>query len=167
MNLNVTRLILACRDTKKGETAKEEILAASESATNQAVQIDIWELDLSQYSSVKNFGERFQKDPPRLDGFIANAGVEIKDFQTAEGLEMSLTVNVISTFMTGLFALPVLRETTKTHNVTTNLVFVGSLIHAFGPDQQLDAVPKDKGYLRIPKQSHNSRHGKTATLSQN
>lgn len=63
--------------------------------------IEVWEVDLSKYSSAIAFGERVRTQLPRLDAFIANAGVETQELVLAESLEMTLTVTVVSTFMLG------------------------------------------------------------------
>jgi retinol dehydrogenase-12 len=76
---------------------------------------------------------------PRLDAFIANAGMELQEYRVAEELEIHLTVNVVSTFLSAIAVLPKLRETAKAHNVDTTLTFCGSMYHIFGPDAEFDA----------------------------
>ena len=78
----------------------------------------------------------------RLDGFIANAGLEAKEFEIAEGLEKSLTVNIVSTYLNCLGALPVLHKTSKELTMQTNLSIIGSMNRTYAPDAQLD-VPED------------------------
>jgi retinol dehydrogenase-12 len=101
--------------------------------------IDVWELDLANYQSVLAFGDRVRTQLPRLDAFIANAGLELHEFQTAEGLEMHLTVNVVSTLLSGIVVLPKLKQTSKEHGLQTTLTFCGSSYHIFGPDAEFDA----------------------------
>lgn len=83
------------------------------------------------------FGERL-KTLQNLHGFIANAGLETVTFERTERYENSLTVNVISTIMLSVLALPKLKETAKKSGVHTNLVIVGSMQHVFAPSGQLD-----------------------------
>jgi retinol dehydrogenase-12 len=74
----------------------------------------------------------------RLDAFIANAGMELQEYREAEGLEIHLTVNVVSMFLSAIAILPKLRETAKSHKVQPTLTFCGSMYHIFGPDTEFD-----------------------------
>ncbi|TKA45684.1 hypothetical protein B0A55_12999 [Friedmanniomyces simplex] len=69
--------------------------------------------------------------------FVCNAVVELKNFELAEGLERTLTINVVSTYLLAIAVLPKLQETADTHSVDTRLTLVGSIIHVFAPDKQL------------------------------
>ncbi|QDS68710.1 hypothetical protein FKW77_003841 [Venturia effusa] len=144
---NVSKLILACRDVKKGEAAKIDILNSIE--TNTA--IEVWEVDLSKYESVVAFGRRVRTELPRLDAFVANAGLERDTLELAEGLELSLTVNVVSTLMSAIAVLPKLKETALEHFTTTTLEFVGSMVHIFGSDKSLE-VPEGQSILEALSQ---------------
>jgi retinol dehydrogenase-12 len=133
---NLSTLILACRSVEKGEKAKKSILSETKCDTN----IEVWQIDLSDYQSVIAFGQRIQDSLPRLDGVSASAGVEMKSFEPCQGLETSLTVNVVSTFMLGFIVLPKLRETASKYHVDTAISFVGSMIHVFAPESQLTSA---------------------------
>ena len=137
ISMNLSRLILACRNIEKGQTAKSTILKSA--PTNSDPTIDVCEIDLSSYASVLAFSKQI-KQLPRLDGFIANAGVEKVSFDLCEGLEQTLTVNVVSTMLSCIAVLPKLEQTAIKHKTNTNLSVVGSLIHVFGPDSQLDVA---------------------------
>lgn len=113
--------------------------------------IEVWEVDLSKYESVVAFGQRVRTQLPRLDAFVANAGVESSTMDFAEGLEMTLTVNVVSTFMSAIAILPKLKETAVKHSSTTTLEFVGSMIHIFAPEKSLD-VPESQNILDVLSQ---------------
>jgi NAD(P)-dependent dehydrogenase (short-subunit alcohol dehydrogenase family) len=130
-------IILACRNTKKGQAAKDTIFR--DTACKAYTNIEVWELDLANYQSVLAFGERVRTQLPRLDAFIANAGMEVQEFQLAENLEIHLTVNVISTFLSAIAILPKLQKTAQDHNVKTSLTFCGSMYHIFGSDEEFDA----------------------------
>ena len=135
--LNLSTLILACRNTKKGEAAKDLIL----SSTSRKPDVQVWPVDLDSYASVLAFCKRASTTLPRLDALIANAGAEFANFATSEALEQSLTINVLSTYLMAFALLPKLKSTSTTHDVDTTLSIVGSMIHVFGPDQQLSSVP--------------------------
>jgi retinol dehydrogenase-12 len=138
--LNASRIILACRSKIKGETAKNAVI--KETACSKRTSIEVWELDLANFASVLAFGERVRTKLDRLDAFIANAAVEVQEFQYAEGLELQLTVNVVSCFLSAISVLPKLRETSELHDTDTTLTFCGSMYHIMGPDAELD-IPED------------------------
>ncbi|KAJ7808982.1 hypothetical protein B0H14DRAFT_2608379 [Mycena olivaceomarginata] len=97
--LKASRIVLAVRDLNKGAKAKEEIIAQ----TNFAGIIDVRELDMSKFNSVKGFVERTNRELKRLDGAIINAGIPnpLRRETTEDGWEKLLQVNAIAT---GLFA---------------------------------------------------------------
>lgn len=132
-----SHIILACRSTSKGEKAKEIIL--HDTKCESQTTISVWPLDLANYASVLYFGERVRTQLPRLDAFIANAGMEIQEYRKAEDLEIHLTVNVVSTFLCVLAVLPKLRETAAREGDATTVTICGSMYHIFGPDAEFNA----------------------------
>ncbi|KZP04779.1 NAD(P)-binding protein [Athelia psychrophila] len=69
--------------------------------------VQVWQLDLSSYKSVQQFGARVNKELPRLDVLLVeNAGIATPNFRLAEGCERTITVNVISTFLLFFLCLP-------------------------------------------------------------
>ncbi|KAF8850192.1 NAD(P)-binding protein [Acephala macrosclerotiorum] len=138
--LNAGKIILGCRNVEKGEAAKKFILKHFSRSS-----IKVWQVDLRDFKSVLAFGNRL-KTLPRLDGFVANAGLETVTFELTEGYENMLTVNVISTTLLAVLALPKLKETAKSNGSHTNLVIVGSMQHVFAPSDQLK-VPEGRNIL--------------------
>ncbi|KAM0231798.1 hypothetical protein ACHAP5_010954 [Fusarium lateritium] len=136
IKLNISTVIIACRDTKKGEHAKADI--TKELDCEGKVNIQVWEMNLLSNKSIVAFGQRVRSELPRLDGFIANAGVELSHFSMAEELETTLKVNVIGTFLSAIEVLPKLKETSTRHQTQTNVTFVGSMYHIMPPPEQLD-----------------------------
>jgi len=124
VRLDAKKVILAVRTISKGETAKTSI-EESEKRTNV---VEVWELDLSSYSSVKAFASRVQR-LERLDVLIENAGMYTFDFEMAEDNEKTITVNVVSTFLLALLLLPKLRETAVAIKKPSVLNFTGSFVH--------------------------------------
>ena len=141
IHLGLSKLILACRDPKKGEAAKAEILAG---VPNANTEIEVWDVDLDHYASVLEFTDRVRRSLSRLDGFIANAGLELERFEKSEDCERTLTVNVISTMLMAYAIIPKLQETSHRFKVQTNLSLVGSLIHMMAPFEQIQAAQQDK-----------------------
>jgi len=138
--MNVSRLVFACRNLEKGEAAKATVM--SEAGDPNSLQIDIWQVDLDHFTSVRAFCTRVNRELDRIDGFIANAGVELMEYEQSEGVERTLTVNIVSTFYMVTSIWRKLQETTERYKVDTRLSVVGSLIHCMAPESQLD-VPED------------------------
>ncbi len=93
------RVVLACRNTAKGEAARREIEAAAPGA-----QLELEELDLSSLDSVRAFAERFRGGHDGLDLLINNAGVMATPRRrTADGFELQFGTNHLGHFaLTGL-----------------------------------------------------------------
>ena len=137
VRLNVDHLILGCRDIAKGEKAKLTILACAPSGSSTSSNIEVWAVDMADYSSVLAFGHRASSVLTRLDAVILNAGVELTEFEFAEGIERTLTINVVATFLLAQLLLSKLGETGREWGVDTHLTFVGSMIHIFAKTKQL------------------------------
>ncbi|OAP61012.1 hypothetical protein AYL99_06016 [Fonsecaea erecta] len=125
--LGASKLILAVRNTKAGEAAKQDIEQTTKCSPDV---IEVWELDLASYASVKAFASRASK-LPRLDVLLENAGIASQKYSGAEGHERTITVNVISTFLLALLLLPKLKSTAKEFKVNPRLVIVSSEVHAW------------------------------------
>ena len=127
--LHITRLgaekvILAVRNLEKGGKAKTSI---EESIARKGV-VEVWQLDLTSYESVKAFAKKAQ-GLKRLDVLLENAGLMNEKWIMAEQDELSVTTNVVSTFLLGLLLLPKLQETATRFNVRPRLVVVASDLH--------------------------------------
>lgn len=127
LRLGASRVILGVRNVSAGEAAKKEV----EASTGRSGVCEVWEVDLASYKSVLAFGDRISQIP-RLDAAILNAAVATQVYQKAEGLERSITVNVVSTLLLSLFVLPLLQETgKKVPGSQPRLSFVVSEVHAW------------------------------------
>lgn len=126
VRLDAAKVILACRDTEKGERAKVDI----ERSTARSDVVEVWPLDLCSFESVKQFCRRADR-LPRLDVVVENAAVAFVGPRgaLAEGFETTITVNVLSTFLMALLLLPTLRRTATNFNFQPNLVVVSSDAH--------------------------------------
>ncbi|KAI8825937.1 uncharacterized protein EV422DRAFT_514721 [Fimicolochytrium jonesii] len=121
--LGAAKVILAVRTIAKGNAAKEDIERSSGKKN-----VEVWELDLMSYASVKAFARRVEK-LPRLDAIIENAGISTFDFKIAEQDESTITTNVVSTFLLALLVLPKLRESAEKFGILPHLVIVSSEVH--------------------------------------
>jgi len=134
--LNVGRLVLACRDINKGERARQQILSSCQSRSKESAVVEVWQLDMASFDSILDFGDRL-KELPRLDAFLANAGIDIVEYKAVDGWESVLLVNVIATFLVGLLALPTLVRTQEKFGKDTRLVFTTSIGHIFSKHDYL------------------------------
>lgn len=123
--LDAAKIILAVRNVEKGETAKRSI----EESTHRKGVVEVWPLDLTSYESVKEFAARASRDLERVDVLLENAGMMTTRFEMAEEDELTVTTNVVSTFLLALLLLPQLQETTARFNVLPRLVVVSSDLH--------------------------------------
>ncbi|KAL8781040.1 MAG: hypothetical protein Q9213_006185 [Squamulea squamosa] len=123
--LGAQKVILAVRNTAKGEAAKRSI---ETSLPSSKTIIEVWALDLTSYESVKQFSER-AKGLERLDVLLENAGLMVPDFRVAEEDELTVTTNVTSTFLLGFLLLEKMRETGVRFNVVPRMVVVASDLH--------------------------------------
>lgn len=120
------KIILAVRTECKGQEAKKEILAS----TNQPESsIEVWPLDMSSYDSVKAFAARASSALPRIDGVLANAGIMTTNFQLSEGLEQTINVNVVSTFLLYALLAPKMRDSAKQTGNACRFVIPNSALH--------------------------------------
>jgi NAD(P)-dependent dehydrogenase (short-subunit alcohol dehydrogenase family) len=116
------RVIIAVRNIKAGEAAKATI----EAATNIRNVLDVWELDLASYISVKSFAKMAVDKLERIDALIENAGVAVDVYSQAEGHEMSTTINVLSTMLLAVLLLPKMMEDAQSFNIVPHVTIVTS-----------------------------------------
>ncbi|RMZ82606.1 hypothetical protein DV738_g1677, partial [Chaetothyriales sp. CBS 135597] len=110
--LKASKLILAVRNIAAGEEAKDDIIR---SLTTRG----------------DSFAQRATQTLSRIDAVVENAGVAKTRFDTAEGHELSITVNVISTFLLALLLLPKLKVTASEFDVEPRLSIVSSNVHSW------------------------------------
>ncbi|KAH8650028.1 putative short-chain dehydrogenase/reductase family protein [Xylariales sp. PMI_506] len=125
--LQAERVILAVRSLERGNAAAETIRQSQPSSSTTI--LEVWELDMCSYASVRAFAQRADTTLERLDVVIENAGINSHKFELAEDNEKVLTVNFISTMLLGLLLLPKLRETSVKFNKEVVLTFVGTHLH--------------------------------------
>ncbi|KAH6620970.1 putative short-chain dehydrogenase [Chaetomium sp. MPI-SDFR-AT-0129] len=132
--LGATKIILAVRSIDKGLSAKEDIETTTKCASGT---IDVWQLDMASYASVKAFASRVTSDLDRVDIFHANAGVARMHYHRAEQDEESITVNVVSTFLLLALVLPKLKATAAAFQTrpTFAITSSGAHVHTQFPQQ--------------------------------
>lgn len=119
---NRHHIILACRNTTKGEALKRQIIALTGNTS-----IDVMELDLGSQTSIRSFVLALQNAActPRI--LVNNAGTMCRDFSlTADGYETTLGVNYLGTVLLTRLVLPLMPSKgdcaiTTTISVTCNV----------------------------------------------
>ncbi|KAH9479750.1 Short chain dehydrogenase sol3 [Psilocybe cubensis] len=123
--MNPGRLILGCRSKERGEMAGLEI-----NAETNYDKTEVWNIDLSKFSSVVSFAERVQNDGGRLDIVVANAGIAASSLEfTEDGWESTYQINYISGALLSLLLFPRMLETAKEYNTTPRITLVVSRLH--------------------------------------
>jgi NAD(P)-dependent dehydrogenase (short-subunit alcohol dehydrogenase family) len=128
--LSPTKLIITARSEKKGQAAKEQIeryLHSHKGRWKEASpEIDVYTLDMDDFSNVKAFAERVNANISELHAVILNAGVTNRAWSTTrEGWEQTLQVNTISTTLLALLLLPKLLSSGDSKK-PTHLNFISS-----------------------------------------
>ncbi|XP_020655480.3 retinol dehydrogenase 12 isoform X2 [Pogona vitticeps] len=132
------RVILACRDMVKAETAVSEI---RDTTGNQDVFAK--KLDLADTKSIKEFAENFLKEEKELHILINNAGVMLCPYsKTVDGFEMHLGVNHLGHFLLTFLLIERLKQ-----SAPARIVNVSSMAHHGGKIRFHD-LQGEKSYNR-------------------
>jgi NAD(P)-dependent dehydrogenase (short-subunit alcohol dehydrogenase family) len=123
--LGASKVIIAARDLKKGESTKNELAER----LGHGDQLEVWELDMMSYDSVRAFAE-LAHGLEHLDVAILNAGTRRSSYRTGEqGWEEDLQVNTLSTVLLSVLLLPKLKQSKHYTGKTPVLEFVNSGLH--------------------------------------
>ena len=90
----------------------------------------MWQVDMSSFDSIKKFTTR-AAGLERVDILVANAAIATSQFQLAEGMESTVVVNVVGTFLMAIGFLPILRKSAKKTGLTPVVSIVSSEVHAW------------------------------------
>jgi len=113
-------VIMVCRNQEKGETARKEIIRAT---NNQ--NIDLLLCDLASLNDVKRFSEEFLDNYSSLHVLINNAGVfRMKREESSDGYELTFAVNYLAHFYLTQLLLPLLKK-----NSPSRIVNLSSDMH--------------------------------------
>lgn len=117
------KVIIAVRNSKKGEIAKSNIIAQNKNA-----DLEVMTVDLADLSSVKNFTDEYKKKYDKLDILINNAGVMIPPYsKTKDGFELQFGTNHLGHFALTLQLLDLIEKTPA-----SRIVNVASAAHKYG-----------------------------------
>ncbi|GAA4405838.1 SDR family NAD(P)-dependent oxidoreductase [Tsukamurella soli] len=133
-------VVLAVRDTAKGEDAARRITAVAPSAT-----VRVQRLDLGSLESVRTAAAELHESHPRVDLLINNAGVMYPPRQTtADGFELQFGTNHLGPFAFTAQVLDLLLDVPDSRVVT-----VASVAHRIRAAIHFDDLQWDRSYDRI------------------
>ncbi|KAH7225194.1 hypothetical protein BKA60DRAFT_255570 [Fusarium oxysporum] len=124
VRLDAEVVILAVRSLEKGEAAKASI----EASTKRKNVVQVWQLEMDKYDSIKSFASRCNS-LERLDVVVENAGILRNTYEESEGTEITIKVNVIGTFLLALNLFPILRKSYEKTRQASRLVITSSAVH--------------------------------------
>ncbi|XP_020797309.1 retinol dehydrogenase 13 [Boleophthalmus pectinirostris] len=132
------RVILACRDVTKALIAADMIRQRSGNGN-----VVVKKLDLASLQSVRELAKDVEKNEPRLDILINNAGIMMcPKWKTEDGFEMQFGVNHLGHFLLTNCLLDVLKK-----SAPSRIVIVSSLAHEKGKIH-FDDINLDNNYKR-------------------
>jgi NAD(P)-dependent dehydrogenase (short-subunit alcohol dehydrogenase family) len=142
-------IILACRDTMKGQKAATSISKATGNSN-----VSYLEVDLASLASVKNFVTEVQSKHDKIDVLICNAGVWVpmeQKMKTSDGYEIHFGVNHLSHLLIAKELVPQLEKSSD-----GRIVFVSSSLMKNGKIDMSSALYDgrvDKDQNGLPKKS--------------
>ncbi|CAG8955512.1 hypothetical protein HYFRA_00009464 [Hymenoscyphus fraxineus] len=125
--LGASKLILAVRNVKAGEDAKQDIQNTTRCSPDV---IEVWPLDLASNASIKTFADRVSK-LSRVDVLLENAGISTHSWELVQGFERTIAVNVIGTFYLAMLILPKLKLSAEEFGSRPRLTVVSTEVHAW------------------------------------
>jgi len=110
------RVVMVCRNAEKGEAALEEICREVGSS-----QVDLLIADMSSQASVRALAEQIQREYPRLDVLVNNAGGAAPGHTlSADGIEMTLATNHLGAALLTLLLLDLLKASAPSRIVNVS-----------------------------------------------
>ena len=167
LSLGLSHLILAVRDTTKGETAKAALLSSLkvENAGQQPL-IEVWKLDMTLYDSILEFSNRVRNTAGlRLDFVILNAGILRVAFEEVHGNEITILTNWLGTALLATTLRPILQaqydeaRSSGTELFSTHppvLCIVGSDVAQLAPFKEKNIAAKE--HTSVLEQLNNKKN---------
>lgn len=121
------QVVMACRNRQKAEQVRQQIVSLS---GNSGIEIE--ELDLASFASVKEFAARLLQGGEKIEALINNAGVMCREFGlTEDGMEQMLQVNYASPWLLTHLLLPALAEGGRIINTSSCTYRLGKQMNIF------------------------------------
>ena len=110
------RVIMVCRNAERGKAALDEIRRESGSS-----QVDLLIADMSSQASVRVLAEQIQREYPRLDVLVNNAGGATQARTlSADGIELTLATNHLGAALLTLLLLDLLKASAPSRIVNVS-----------------------------------------------
>lgn len=122
--LGAARVVMAVRSPSRGAAA----LAELEAETGKRGVAELWALDLSSYASIKEFAGKVESDLDKVDGLVQNAAGANAEWIECEGLESTVTVNVVGTMLLTILLMPYMERTARKYNIRPVIEIVSSTL---------------------------------------
>lgn len=117
------RVVMVCRDQKKGEAARRDIMATTGNG-----KIDLLIADLASLQSVRQLAAQVNANYPQLHVLIHNAGLMSKQREvSADGFELQFAVHHLAVFLLTDLLLDLLKK-----SAPARIINVSSMIHKLG-----------------------------------
>jgi NAD(P)-dependent dehydrogenase (short-subunit alcohol dehydrogenase family) len=116
-------VVMVCRNSQKGEVAREEIQAGSGNS-----HVDLLIADLSSQQSIRQLAREFQQTYTQLHVLVNNAGGSFAQGQVSpDGIEMTLAVNHLASFLLTNLLLDTIKASAPARivNVSSEMQFRG------------------------------------------
>ncbi|RIA80801.1 hypothetical protein C1645_729957 [Glomus cerebriforme] len=138
---NPKRLIIPARNKEKGNNLLEHIKSSNGHTNN----VEIWEMDLADLQSVKNFANKFINEVGELHMLIHNAGISIhnKVIKTKDNLELQFQVNYLAPFLLNQLLLDTMKKSVSAE-LPGKIAFTNSEANQFG-ELDFDNLNLEKG----------------------
>ncbi len=126
-------VVMACRNMEVSKKVQEEIIASSKNKN-----VDLMELDVSSFKSIRHFCEQYKKRYEKLDILIHNAAyVEhgAKHRLSVDGIELTFATNVVGPYLMTQLLLDHLKKSDEARilNSGSNIIK-----HYFDPKKKID-----------------------------
>ncbi|GCC22551.1 hypothetical protein chiPu_0000939 [Chiloscyllium punctatum] len=129
-------IIMACRDTEKGEAAAKEI---TEETGNSYIVVK--KLDLADTKSIQEFAKQINEEYQHLNILINNAGVMMCPYsKTVDGFELQFGVNHLGHFLLTYLLIDLIKQSTP-----SRIINVSSTAHTMG-GINFDDLNSEKNY---------------------
>ncbi|KAH6761059.1 Rossmann-fold superfamily protein [Perilla frutescens var. hirtella] len=142
--LRGVRVIMAVRNVDAGRKAKEVMIKEI-----PAAKIDVMELDLSSFESIRKFASEFLALSIPLNILINNAGVLVSEFLLSkDNIELQFATNHLGHFLLTNLLLDAMKTTATQSNIEGRIINVSSMGHKFVNKEgiQFDKINQDTRY---------------------
>ncbi|XP_028404299.1 retinol dehydrogenase 12-like [Dendronephthya gigantea] len=139
------RVIMACRDLKRGEAALNSIVEETGSSN-----VILKHLNLASMKSIRAFAKEINTNEPELHVLINNAGVIglPKREETEDGLELTMAVNHFGHFLLTNLLLDLLKKSAPSRIVVVSSIAHHNFLETLSPFR-FDNMHSEKNYRNL------------------